>query len=188
MLSWYLLPGIVSSLSGSQDFYQKCGNTSEYGCFVDPAGCENTNNCSLGAVWRGTAVDVYEFEIISSSGDFVAVGFLDAGGSKMGDGPVIACAQEFSQPAIYLNNDYSSKLVFNHSEFVLSYKVEKGQNKSLSCSFSMNSTFFVAKSNTSGEQKFDLNDTPTYIAAALGPVKNGSFDHHKTTAVSQDLE
>ena len=62
MLSWYLLPGIVSSLSDTQDFYQKCGNTSEYGCFVDPVGCETTNNCTLGAVWRGTTIDVYEFE------------------------------------------------------------------------------------------------------------------------------
>merc|ERR1719209_434039 len=108
----------------------------------------------------------------------------------MGDGPVVACAQEFKQPAIYFNNDYSSKSVFNHSDFVLSYKVENGQNESLSCSFSMNSTFSVAKSNSSGEQRFDLNTNPTYIALALGPVKNGTLPYHskaKASNIVKDL-
>jgi len=188
MLSWYLLPGIVSSFSSSQDIYQKCANTSEYGCFVEPPGCENTKNCTLGAVWKGSALDVYEFEIISSSGDFVAVGFLDAGGSKMGDGPVIACSKEFKQPAIYLNNDYSSKPVFNHSDFVLSYKVENGEDGSLSCLFSMNSTFSVAKSNASGEENFDLNINPTFIALALGPVKNGVLPYHSKAKGSERVK
>jgi len=167
-------------------FYENCQNTSEYGCFVSPTGCEKTTNCTLGATWKASALDIYDFQLISSSGDFVAVGFSNV--STMGPAPVVACSQHFSKAAIYFNNkDYDSAAAYNHSDFVLSYKAEAGDNSSLLCSFSMNSTFSVAESNKSGEQKFDLNANQIYIVLALGPVKDGAFTYHKTAKASKDI-
>ena len=158
-------------------FYHDC-NTSAYGCFTSPANCTQSKSCSFGATWRGISETVYEFTLIASSGDYVALGFPDS--SSMGPAPVIGCSNMLKSPGVYVNTNSSlasSTPAFNHSNFLEEYTVVKEDNNT-KCLFHLNSTFSLAATNTSGELSYDLNTNSTFLNMATGPLTNSLLGYH----------
>ena len=154
---------VISTIYSSDidTFYTNCQNSAQYGCFTAPDNCVQNKTCDYGATWMGTSETIYQFQLISNSSDYVAIGFPNV--SSMGPAPVIGCSPKFESPAIYYNTaSYASAAAFNHSDFVSLYHVSAVDNI-VSCVFNMNSSFIIAATNTSGESKYDLNKNSSFI-------------------------
>ena len=178
-ISFLTLIIISSTFSSDIDqFYKNCQNSKDYGCFTTTDDCISSKNCSFGATWIGTSETEYQFQLISTSGEYVAVGFPSS--SSMGPAPVVACSPNFTTPAIYYNTEkYWSAAVMNHSDFVSSYKVAV-EDGTTSCEFSMNSTFSVTPSSSNTSMTYDLNQNETFIIMAVGPlIKSTIISHDK---------
>ena len=186
---FFLLLFLTGSSNGSKtdQFYNNCQNSEEFGCFTFPDGCAKTKNCTLGSTWKGTSAEIYQFQLISSSTkatDYSALGFPSI--QAMGPAPVIACSSNFTQPGVYFNNaKYDSSPVVNSSALVKSYSVVIEEDAT-SCEFSMNSTFEVAP-NSSVVLTYDLNVNSSYLIMAEGPVKNGKISYHDQKKDSPSL-
>ena len=62
------------------------------------------------------SVETYQLDVVSNSGDYVAVGFPAV--ASMGPAPVVACSAQWAPNTtrVYFNNDkFNSAPAFNHS-------------------------------------------------------------------------
>ena len=64
------------------------------------------------------------------------------------------------------------------ADFVAPVSVRSANQTSFHCSFTLNSSFTVAASNSSGEQGYNLNVNKTFIALAIGPLSTGLIKWH----------
>ena len=67
--------------------------------------------------------------------------------------------------------------VFNHSNFIDSYKISTVDN-STSCQFSLNSSLSMFVTNTSSEYMLDVNKNSTYVIMAVGKLYGGKILMH----------
>ena len=72
---------------------------------------------------------------------------------------------------------YAGVPVFNHSNFVDSYKISTVDN-STSCQFSLNPSLSMFVTNTSSEYNLDVNKNSTYFIMAVGKLNNGQILMH----------
>ena len=93
----------------------------------------------------------------------------------MGPAPVVACSADdpFEFP-LYWNTAWSSAPAYNSTANIQTTVSTK--EGTTTCYIAISSNFNVfPKSSSSAPEQFDLNFTPYHLAAASGPVKNGTL-------------
>ena len=141
----------------------------------EPNSSGSENPARVSARWVATERDWFCLELkanFSASSSYMALGFTKGG---MGPAPVVACSANspFKFP-LYWNTAFDSHPAFNSSaELQTTVNTTGGTT---TCYISISSNFSVfPNSSSSKPELFDLNFTPYHLAAASGPVVNGSL-------------
>ena len=133
------------------------------------------NSSGLSARWVATDRDWFCLELKAnlSASSYMALGFVNGGG--MGPAPVVACSADAPKEfPLYWNTAYSSAPAYNSSVNLQTTVNTTGGTTT--CYIAISSNFYVfPKSSSSKPEQFDLNFTPYHLAAASGPVQNGSL-------------
>merc|ERR1719295_142283 len=134
-------------------------------------------NFHVSARWVATERDWYCLELRAnlSASSYMALGFTNGG---MGPAPVVACSADapFKFP-LYWNTAFNSAPAYNTSATLQTTVNTTGGTTTCYIAISSNFSVFPTSSSSKPEQ-FDLNFTPYRLAAASGPVKNGSLKYH----------
>ena len=162
--------------SSLKTFYTNCQNSREYGCFISSDtidNCSDSKNCDFGATWIGESENSYKVQLMTTTEEFVAIGFNPTA-SKMGPAPVVACSQKFKDlPAVYFNfGNHTGVAALNHTNMVSKYQVSV-EDGVTTCEFSLNSSFSVTATNTSEKNTYNLNEHPSFVIMAIGPLTGG---------------
>ena len=129
----------------------------------------------VSARWVATYKDWYCLELKAnlSASSYMALGFTAMGG--MGPGPVVACSADPPHMfPLYWNTAWSSAPAYNSTVDLQTTVNTTGGTTTCYISISSNFTVFPTSSSSEPEQ-FDLNFTPYHLAAATGPVKDGTL-------------
>ena len=139
-----------------------------------PIGSFKPNSSGVSARWVATDRDWYCLELKAnlSASSYMALGFSMGG---MGPAPVVACsADDPFQFPLYWNTAWSSAPAYNSTADIQTTVNTTGGTTT--CYIAISSNFYVfPKSSSSAPEQFDLNFTPYHLAAASGPVKNGTL-------------
>ena len=132
------------------------------------------HSSGVSARWVATERDWYCLELKAnlSGPSYMAIGFTNGG---MGPAPVVACsADPPHQFPLYWTTAYNSAPAHN-STANLQTTVNTAEGTT-TCYIAISSNFSVFPKSSSAEpEQFDLNFTPYHLAAASGPVQNGSL-------------
>ena len=141
----------------------------------EPNSSGSENPARVSARWTAIEQDWFCLELkanFSASSSYMALGFTKGG---MGPAPVVACSADspFKFP-LYWNTAFDSHPAYNSSAELQTTVNTKGGTTT--CYISIPSNFSVfPNSSSSKPELFDLNFTPYHLAAASGPVVNGSL-------------
>ena len=132
------------------------------------------HSSGVSARWVATERDWYCLELKAnlSASSYMALGFTNGG---MGPAPVVACSADapFKFP-LYWNTAFNSAPTYNTSASLQTTVNTTGGTTT--CYIAISSNFYVfPNSSSSKPEQFDLNFTPYHLAAASGPVTNGSL-------------